>query len=104
MSIDCVMVTESKLTQQIQPGDILVSINSAPLTQLCRNPMDDYSAVYFDKVVQTINGAIVPRNLIYFRAMDGPKRAGAMSTNLVLADALLLFSVSGLPQQVTAYD
>ena len=95
-SVDCAMVMESKLTQQLLPGDILVSVNNAPLTASKPDAMDGLTPGFFERIVATINGAAVPRSIVYFRPVDGAERAGAMATSMVLADALLLFS-AGLP-------
>jgi hypothetical protein len=95
-AVDCAMVMESKMTQQVQPGDVLVSVNNIPLTANKPNAMDGLTPGFFEQIVATINGAEVPRSLVYYRPADGGARAGAMATSLVLADALLLFS-AGLP-------
>ena len=91
-TIDCSMVLSSALTDDMQVGDILMSVNQTSLVADRSNTFQTASAEHFQSVMDAVKKASVPRTLRYYRLPDAMYAAGGVSMSASLTDALLLLS------------
>jgi hypothetical protein len=91
-TIDCCMVLSSALTDDMQVGDILMSVNNTPLLMNRSNTFQTSSDEHFKSVMDAVTKASVPRTIRYYRLPDAMYAAGGLSMNASFTDALLLLS------------
>lgn len=91
-TVDTCMVLSSALTDDMQVGDILMSVNHTPLLTKRSNTFHKSSDEHFKAVMEAVKTATVPRTIRYYRLPEAMYAAGSLSMNASLTDALLLLS------------
>lgn len=91
-TVDSCMVLSSTLTDDMQVGDILMSVNHTPLLTNRSNTFHKSSDEHFKTVMEAVKTATAPRTIRYYRLPEAIYAAGSLSMNASLTDALLLLS------------
>jgi hypothetical protein len=93
-TIDCCVVTQSELTPDMLPGDILLSVNERPLRSYRAEGLDGPHPEFYNSVIAAISNCPPPRIIRYLRIplTENDNDHFIRSRDVGFADAILLLS------------
>lgn len=93
-TIDCCVVTQSELTPDMLPGDILLSVNERPLRSYRAEGFDGPHPEFYNSVIAAISNCPPPRIIRYLRIplTESDSDHFIRSRDVGFADAILLLS------------